>query len=221
MSYTSIYHHCITGLYDGSQYALTDSYPVSANHAIYMANNLQHLYDESTQYRVNWVAASTAGARQKVGTVTNVYEHIATYTFPLSPNYDGKATSLVVRVAAAQATESVLTGHFAVTFGPASTNPTLGDFAMSPAVLTGSTTSTTGEWVIQSAVPELCGDSGAVLFAQSFYDRSTVFSPAYTEENGKDYSAAMHMIRMSIWGYIEDYVAGLMAVVGVSAREFR
>ncbi len=191
--------------------ALSADYPCDANHALYNANNLQHFHDMSTQSRINWVASSTSSAP---GGEISAKQHLVAFYFPVSISVKGGGfpEDLVVRVGAATAGGTLSLEAYIT---PADVPINTIDLDKYIAKLTGTATSNTGEWAIESRIGDQYDETTPPLIEQATMDTATFTDPANTTKQ----RSKMAMLRLSIYAF-NAIGSDLGYIMGVSVREF-
>lgn len=188
--------------------------PMGANRATYLANNAQHLSDECTQYRVNWV--EWLGSEGWVTTVSGKtdYTHIMTHFFPVTVNHEGHVPDFYVRIGAYTTTS---TFHVAAMLEPIGGPLSYArDLADNVAELDATTVATAGDagWIIESVAS---GDYDNSTFGKTTAMKTVL--PAFTEYDGTTRTTIAYGARLSIYGK-HTFATATGTICGVSVREF-
>jgi hypothetical protein len=195
--------------------------PLNSCHVQYMTNNILHLNDMSTQHRYNWVSAVGGVGILGGAVAADTYYLVTSVYFPVSMSRTGQLENLVVRIGAK--TDKGTVTIKAILQRADKPAEYFGDTANNIAELSDTTTSTTGEWVIQDYTSQ---DYGLAQSPASNETRAYAAKPwltsVYTEPSGTGTyweTAELPMYRLSI--YISSSVTETtVTLLGISIREF-
>lgn len=219
MTSTSEIGYCIT-----PRSALNADTAMSSATARWYANNLCHLVDQSSQFRVNWVALGLSNGQEKgIEGITwdgsgSTWFHVITHVFPVcrigtdsAETSYSKPVNLVVSVAGYTENSDEL-------FFRAVVQPSLKrlsydfDDDSCLAYFEDSTTSNTAEWVIDSDT--------ASLYPDNVQSQATPVFIGFEEYDGNNYNVPMYFFRLSIYAK-EGYASGSGHLTGVCVKEYQ
>lgn len=188
-----------------------DDYPMSANQARYVANNLRHLHDMAMQHRVNWLAASASEDVYAISdSITTTYSHMTTFIVPWTFDMYGYPACPVIKIGG-----KTNAGTFTVY---AAMNPLevpagyANDSGTYMFAWTGSTTSATSEWIIDSN-----GHSQFTTQHRKYAGTAVNNDIVCTEHDGSKRNVQVFALRLSIYGVGSTSLTG--TIEAVSLRE--
>jgi hypothetical protein len=189
---------------------LNSDEPLSVNDALHYANNAEHLRDENCQHRVNWVLPTSVPAI--AFSDVPAYREVISFVFPsiLRAGTTRPVTG-VLRVGGSRApldaslsVRAVLieAGYDVVGYDH--------DISNCLTFVSGTTTSTTPTWFIQTEIDSSGFDESRYVMAKTKYTSSE----EDPDTNTIDQPVTMFLYRLSV------YAKGGGGIVGVSYREF-
>ena len=192
-----------------------DGEPISVARAQYLHNNLDHLYDQSSQVRISWVSQVLSGGDDD--SINNGHDQAWWVGhFAWTPRKSGMPFNADLRVATATNNASYTTSVEARWLPVGASDFDSGDLGITEfAKWTGSgTTSTTGAWTIESQKSwSAVGPGIAGLFASC--KRKYPIA-----EGGIGHQSEVYLCKLAIHATSSSAASGHAIICGVQLREY-